>query len=418
MLQAPACPERRAEATQACYASISTDMTLRKMIWLGLAMLLPLLIGVGVADDEQRSALGDLPLRVIQPFIRLYQSTTDSLPGLRNSSVGSATEDTLSVYTGLPLSQISSLLSLFQTEYPDISVTVVHDTSASRLSQQLLAERADPKADVVWGLAVTSVMFLSWHNLLIRYTPVGLERLREQFRDRANPPHWVGFEAWTIALCVNTDRLKTLGLPQPQTVRDLSKEVYAGQLAMPHPAASDTGYLAISSVLEQHGEDAGWALLTALTQNIAQYTQSDREACQLTAQVQVPIGLSSGVAAIAHTQPGGPVSIVFPGGGLTWDMEVSALIRKDPIKPAAKTFLNWVISDTAMRAYAQDYAITAVQTPDPPPTGFPPQPFTQLLARDFPWAAANRERILREWQLRYGEPPLSQAEGQRSETPD
>ena len=80
-----------------------------------------------------------------------------------------------------------------------------------------------------------------------------------------------------------------------------------------------------------------------------------------------------------------------------------ALVSKDSIKPAAETFLNWAISDGAMKLYAQERPITAVETDLPIPEGFPADPVAQLLDKDFPWIAANRERILKEWRNRYSD---------------
>lgn len=82
-------------------------------------------------------------------------------------------------------------------------------------------------------------------------------------------------------------------------------------------------------------------------------------------------------------------------------MEANCLIKKPQIKAAAKTFLDWAISEPVMREYAQVYPVTAYPTGVPVPEGFPTEPAKQLIENDFDWAAKNRARILEEWSKRY-----------------
>ena len=92
---------------------------------------------------------------------------------------------------------------------------------------------------------------------------------------------------------------------------------------------------------------------------------------------------------------------MFPSEGSGWDMEANALIKKDKIKPAAKTFLDWAIGEAAMVEYAKSFAITGAPTGQPIPEGFPTDPEAQLIKNDFVWAAGNRQAILAEWLKRY-----------------
>jgi iron(III) transport system substrate-binding protein len=85
-------------------------------------------------------------------------------------------------------------------------------------------------------------------------------------------------------------------------------------------------------------------------------------------------------------------------------MEASALVKKEPIQPAAKTFLDWTISKSAMRGYAKNYSLISrkdvkVRVPE----GYPQEPGRQLFDRDFLWDAANRQRILQTLRERYSD---------------
>lgn len=309
----------------------------------------------------------------------------------------------ITVYTSLMPDQVKTYLAVFNAEYPNIKVIVVREAFGP-LTKRLLAERDDPRADVIWGLAATNVLRLEWHGMLSPYAPDGLERVPSQFRDTSNPPYWVGIAAWMSAFCVNTVQLKKLGLPLPKASwNELIDPVYKGHLTMPNPMVTGTGYMAVAAILQMYGESEGWEYLDALHQNITAYLLSGAKPCRLAGAGEVPIGISFGLAGVKQRDQEDPIDVIFPIEGSGWDMEANALIKKDHIKPAAKTFLDWAIGDSAMRAYSKNYAVTAVKTYASLPEGYPEDPTAQLLDRDFPWGTANRDSILRQWQQRYGD---------------
>lgn len=320
--------------------------------------------------------------------------------GNRREEARSLAAREITVYTNILLDQVKTYLADFNKTYPDIKVNVVRD-SLGNLNERLLAERADPQADVIWGLAVTSLMFLEWRDMLSPYAPAGLERVESQFRDTSNPPHWVGMDVWMAVFCVNTVELEKLGLPMPLTWRDLTNPAYRGHIMMYNPTVTGTGYLTITAILQIYGETKGWEYLDALHQNIVAYVPSDVEPCRLASAGKVLISISYDLEGVQQKINAAPIEVIFPTEKTGWDMEASALVKKLHVKPNAKVFLDWALSDSAMREYAKNYAITAVKTDVPLPQGFPDDPMKHLLDRNLPWDTANRDRILLEWLKRY-----------------
>jgi iron(III) transport system substrate-binding protein len=314
---------------------------------------------------------------------------------------GSATAaEEILVYTALEDDEIPGYLEIFQKTHPEITVKIVRD-STGIVTAKLLAEKDNPQADVVWGTAATSLMLCDQAGMVEPYAPAGLEKVRPKMRDAANPPHWVGIKAWMTGFCVNTIECDALKLPYPAAFNDLLDPVYRGHLAMPNPASSGTGFLTVSAILQLMGEEKGWAYLDRLHENIARYTHSGSKPCKLAGSGEVAIGISFAYRGFMQKQKGEPVLTVFPAEGSGWDVEANCLIKKENIKPAAKTFLDWAISEEIMKAYARVYPVTAYATGVAIPEGFPADPAGQLIENDFSWAAQNRERILAEWTRRY-----------------
>ncbi len=304
------------------------------------------------------------------------------------------------VYTALEDDEIPGYLDLFKKEHPDIDVKIVRD-STGIVTAKLLAEKDNPRADLVWGTAATSLMLCDQAGMVEPYAPKGLEKVVPKMRDKNNPPHWVGIKAWMTGFCVNTIEAEALGLPTPASFDDLLDPAYKGHLVMPNPNSSGTGFLTVSAILQMMGEEKGWAYLDKLHDNIARYTHSGSKPCKLAGSGEYAIGVSFGYRGFIQKQKGEPVMTVFPKEGSGWDVEANCLIKKANIKQDARTFLDWAIGEKIMNAYAKVYPVTAYPTGTPIPEGFPKDPEAQLIDNDFDWAAKNRARILAEWGRRY-----------------
>lgn len=302
----------------------------------------------------------------------------------------------LTIYTALSQAEVEAYLDDFTIAYPEIEVTLVR-ASIDVLSERLQAERSDPQADVIWSVPLANMLLFEWGDLLRPYAPLGLSRVEARFRDTRTPPYWVGTNLMLSALCVNPRMANARGFALPASWQDLLNATYRRNVVMPSPLTSATGYMTVIDILQRYGEQDGWRYLDELHKNIALYTLTDEEACTLVSTGEYPVAIARYVEGLAD------IEFVYPSEGSGWEIFTSALVRKNPIKPAAKTFLDWALSENAMRVYARRSAITGVKTGLPIPLGFPSEPEAQLHKGDLPWAAANRNRILTEWQRRYGD---------------
>lgn len=314
---------------------------------------------------------------------------------------GTAEEGTINVYTALEDDIINDYLVSFKTEYPDIEVNIIRDSTGVVISK-IIAEKDKPVADVVWGTAVTSVLSLNQYNLIEPYTPKGSEKLLDQFKDKEEPLRWSGIDVPEAAMLVNTDECKRLGIEVPKSYEDLIKSEYKGLITMPDPTASGTGLLIVNGILQIMGEEKGWKYLDKLNENISSYQSSGSKPAKMAATGECTIGLSMGYRCVSLKNEGNPVEAVFPLEGSGWDVEANCLIKKDNIKPAAKTFLDWAVSDNAMAAYGKEYPITAVGGNGTVPEGYNQEPIKNLSDDiDLYKCAENRQTLFDEFSKRY-----------------
>jgi iron(III) transport system substrate-binding protein len=306
----------------------------------------------------------------------------------------------LTVYTAVEADDLKKYAARFNEDHPNIQIKWVRD-STGVVTAKLLAEKGNPQADVIWGLAATSLMVLGAEGMLMPYAPKGVEKLDAQFRDKATPPAWVGMDAWVGAICFNTIEAKKRNLPAPTSWKDLAKPVYKGQVVMPNPASSGTGFLDVSSWLQIFGEAEGWKYMDGLHQNVAVYTHSGSKPCAMAAQGEYAVGVSFEFRAARLKKQGAPIDIIFPEEKSGWDMETTAIVKGTKNVELAKTLLDWSVSDKAMKLYNEGYAVVAVTSMSKPIEFLPANMLEKMAKNDFAWAASNRKRILDEWQKRY-----------------
>ena len=337
-------------------------------------------------------------MNVDRPFRRLAVALAAT--ALAASGAALAQKTPLTVYTALETDQLKAYQEGFNKVHPDIEITWVRD-STGVITAKLLAEKANPRADVVMGVAATSMGVFDAEGMLQPYAPQGLSRIAPQYRDPNNPPAWVGMDVWGATICFNTVEAAKRGIPKPETWKDLTKPVYKGQIVMPHPASSGTGFFDVTAWLQMFGEAEGWKFMDELHENIAQYMHSGSRPCASAANGEYVVGISFEYRANREKAQGKPIDLVFPKEGLGWDLEAIGIHKGTKQQAAAQKLVDWAVSDAAMALYAKNFAIVAVPSLSQPLPNVPANYGALLAKNDFAWAAKNRDKILAEWSRRY-----------------
>lgn len=317
--------------------------------------------------------------------------------GIASSAVAS-TE--LTVYTAMENEQLAGYKKAFEAQNPDIEIKWVRD-STGIITAKLLAEKANPRADVIWGLYASSVALLGKEGMLEAYAPKDVEKVDARFRDKQNPPQWVGNGVEATAVCVNTVEAKKQNLPIPTSWEDLTNPVYKGKIVMPNPASSGTGYSAVNAWIQIMGEEKAWAFMDKLHDNIGQYTHSGSKPCTQAAMGEYPIGISLDFRAITLKRQGAPLDIVLPKEGLGLDINAVALIKGSAHLGAAKKLEDFAVSEQAFKLYQPNAAALArpefnVQLPE-----MPSAYYDRLISVDFDKAGSQRAAVLEKWRARY-----------------
>ena len=316
------------------------------------------------------------------------------------AGAASAQKTELLVYTALETDQIKAYEQAFTKAHPDIAIKWVRD-STGVITSKLLAEKANPQADLVVGVSASSLAVFDNEGMLQPYAPKGLDKISAKYRDPKNPPAWVGMDVYGAAICFNTVEAQKQGLPKPATWKDLLNPIYKGKIVMPNPASSGTGYLDVAAWIQMWGEAEAWKYMDALHQNIAQYQHSGSKPCRQAGAGEFPIGLTFEYRAVTTKKSGAPIDIIFPTEGLGWDLESSGIMKNTKKLDAAKKLMDWLATPEAMELFSKNFAVVAVPGIAKPLDYVPADYEQRLTKNDFAWSAKNRDKILAEWTKRY-----------------
>jgi iron(III) transport system substrate-binding protein len=315
-------------------------------------------------------------------------------------SPASAQRTKLTLYTSIENDQLGPFKQAIEAAVPEVEVVWVRD-STGVITARFIAEKDNPRADVVLGLAVTSLILFEKQGLLETYEPKGASALKAAFRDTTPPYTWTGMDAFLSVACYNTAEGGKAGAKAPVSWQDLTNPVFKGKIVMPHPASSGTGYLTIAAWIQIMGEKAAWEFMDKLHDNIAVYTHSGSAPCVQAAKGERLVGIGFDMRGAREKTQGAPIDIILPKEGAGWDMEATAIVKGTKNLELAKKVADWGASKGASELYSKYYAIVADPSVKNTPPNYPATAEQAMVKNDFAWMAENRDRILAEWSKRY-----------------
>jgi len=309
---------------------------------------------------------------------------------------GRAAEDKLVIYTAFEENELKTFWERFKKDLPDLAAKAAYIRgSTGPTMARVEAEKANPQADVIWGVFNDYLTGAAKKGLLAPYVARESERIPARFKHPESL--WQGVTLLTVAFAVNQKKMAELKLQPPRSWADLLDPKYKGHIVMSNPSTSGTAYLLLASHATRLGEDRMWQYYEALDRQLSQVTKSGGAPGRMAASGETPIGVALAYEVEVARKQGAPIDVVHAADGVPWTFEGNALVRGAKNPSNARRFLDWAVSKSAMASYAE-WRGTGITRADVPVSG-PKISEMKLIDLDFVKAGdpAYKDRLVKKW---------------------
>lgn len=246
---------------------------------------------------------------------------------------------TISVYTSLPVEQISMLAAEYE------KVNGIHINISPLPPQELLTrvftERNAPKADII--LADSSVLDEARKaGLLAAFTTEQTDIVPERFKEKDS--FWYGLWYDIFVFAVNQDAVKLLP-KEPVKWADLANAKY--RLAMTDFVASDAAAHLLYTLVSVQGEDQAVAYLGKLHPQVMQYSKFLATPPRMAGMGEADIAVAVQSEAQRYEKEGFPIKIVYPNDGTAYYLSGAGIVKDAVATADAKNFIDWLLQENA-----------------------------------------------------------------------
>jgi iron(III) transport system substrate-binding protein len=249
------------------------------------------------------------------------------------------------VYTSLDQVFSEPVLMAFQKK-TGIKVRALYDVEAAKtvgLVNRLIAEKANPRADVFWNSEVSRTILLARKDVLAPYLSIHWDAFPGTFKDKQ--AYWIGFAARARILIYNTALLKEKEVPE--SIFDFVQPQWKGRVTIAYPlfGTTSTHVAALYSLI---GPEKTEQYLRDLVKNKVVVVDGNSVTRDLVVERKVPIGFTDTDDAHVVIMKGKPVKMFYPdkkGVGTLLIPNTLALIKNGPNQANGKKLIDYLLSE-------------------------------------------------------------------------
>jgi iron(III) transport system substrate-binding protein len=248
------------------------------------------------------------------------------------------------VYTSVDQLFSESILKDFERE-TGIKVKAVYDTEETKSTgvlNRLIAEKEHPQCDLFWSGDPVRTNVLKEKGITLAFHSKNADDIHKSFKDPDN--QWIGFSARARVLIYNKDLLMDKNVPQ--SIFDLTKEIYKGKVAIANPLFGTTTFH-MAALFAAIGDEKTKQFLSDLKNNEVVIATSNGDVKKRVMQGEVFCGLTDTDDAFEALKEVEHIGIVFldqEGIGSLIMPNTLNLIQNSPNLSNAKRLMEYLLS--------------------------------------------------------------------------
>ena len=251
--------------------------------------------------------------------------------------------------------QWADFASMLKAIKTDLGYDIPFDNKNSgQALSQLLAEKANPVADVVY-YGVNFGMKAKGLDVIEPYKPKGWADVPAGLKDADGA--WTTIHSGTLGLFVNKDALG--GKPVPACWKDLLKPDYKGMVGYLDPSSAAVGYVGVVAVNNSLGGNENnftpaIEFFKGLKKNDAIVPKQTSYARVVSGEIPILFDYDFNAYRAKYTEKGN-FEFVIPCEGSVVFPYVVSLVKNAPDKEKAKKVLDYLLSDKGQAIWTNAY---------------------------------------------------------------
>ena len=234
----------------------------------------------------------------------------------------------------------------FSEKY-DVDVELV-GLGTGELISRIIAESANPQADILWGGVVES--YIPIEEYLASYESPQIPNLQAGTWDEDNFK-WYPFDLEPMVMIYNTEMVEEA----PTAWADLLREEFKGTIASADPVQSSSAFGVIQSIIAAYGQEdgGGYEFLEKLVPQLdGKLTSGSSAVYKGVSNGEYAVGLTYEEAALKYIAAGATIDVVYPTEGTAILISPVAMVNGAPNEENAKLFIDYVLSEEAQSQLA------------------------------------------------------------------
>ena len=304
-----------------------------------------------------------------------------------STSGGPSSDRTVVVYSSADKAFAELIFRAYEQK-TGVKVLPLYDTEETKtagLTARLVAEKAQPKADVFWSSDTSRAVALVDQGLAAAYVPRTAATIPDRYKSATGM--WTGFAARIRVMLYNTDKVKPA--EAPRSILDLTQSRWKGRFAIANPHFGTMSFQT-AALFAKWGDARASDFLRRLKDNGAVIAAGNSDVKDRVADGRVDVGILDEDDAVVAVREKKPVAIAIPDQdgpeplGTPLMPNVALLIQGAPHLEQGQRFVEFLVSAEAEKILAESDAAQYPLHPDVAgPTLLPPLGTIRVMEVDY-----------------------------------
>lgn len=253
---------------------------------------------------------------------------------------GCSKKEKVVIYTSAEEYRIEHIQARLSETFPEYDIVIDYMSSGNHAAK-LFAEGTNTECDITYDLEYSYLDELAENGVLADLSDYDFSVYTE---NTVESSYYIPEQVLSTSIIVNPKVLQKLGLEAPKSFADLIKPEYKGQISMPSPKSSGTGYNVLKAYVNTYGEEAAFAYFDQLAPNVLAFTSSGSGPVNALIQEESAIGLGMTAQAVTAINEGTALDIYLFEEGTPYTVYGQAMIKGKETKPAVKQVFDFMIN--------------------------------------------------------------------------